>query len=106
MHMHTQGEQPSSQQPKLGFYEVCMLQLVAWFVVNYWWGCRENARIKDAWCVRSCVFVCVWWVEWTGSGGWLVDALCVRVEIDLVGRPIDGFDPSYPIVCNINSHSP
>ncbi len=41
----------ATAKPRMGFYEVCMLQLVAWFLLNYWWGRQENARIKDAWWV-------------------------------------------------------
>ena len=30
-----------------------MLQLVAWFLLIFFWGAAENRRIKDAWCVRG-----------------------------------------------------
>lgn len=35
--------------PRVGFVEQLMPQVVATFLIVYWWGRKENARIKDAW---------------------------------------------------------
>lgn len=35
--------------PRVGSVEPLMPQAVATFLIVYWWGRKENARIKDAW---------------------------------------------------------